>query len=118
MAEITLKMKGCALDFDMFAGDFGDGTDRCLYDKIVKVRKEHRCHICDGETKVGELARSAKWIFDGELMSYYCCQECVIAMAKSEADDDDEEDCGALIESRYAIGDASRNERRMQERAT
>ncbi|WP_265316687.1 hypothetical protein [Yersinia ruckeri] len=40
-------------------------------------------------------------------------------MAKSEADDDDdEEDCGALIESRYAIGDASRNERRMQERAT
>jgi len=118
MVEITQEMKDYALSFDMFAGDFGDGTERCLHDKIVKARKAHRCHICDGVTKAGELARSAKWIFDGELMTYYCCQECVLAMAKCEScDDESAEDGDALIESRYAIGDKARDLRRKQERA-
>lgn len=118
MVKMTKEMKDYALSFDMFSGDFGDVTDRCLRDKIVKVRKAHRCHICDGETKAGELARSAQWIFDGELMTYYCCQDCVIAMAKCEScDDESAEDGDALIENRYALGDRARDLRREQERA-
>ncbi|MFZ1875033.1 MAG: hypothetical protein WAU54_19995 [Chania sp.] len=104
-----------ALDFDLFAGDFGEPGDRCLSNKIVKCRKAHRCHICEGSTVPGEKALSATYVFSGELHSYYCCTACVDAMAKSVTCDYDlesDEDPIDPIDARYALGDEVRANRK------
>lgn len=90
-----------ALDFDLFAGDFGTPGDTELSNKIVTSRGEYKCHICAGEILKGEIHRSAKWKFDGELMPYRCCNECCVAMVKSVNCEYEEED---PIEARYALG--------------
>ncbi|MGU5678135.1 hypothetical protein [Aeromonas allosaccharophila] len=97
-----------ALHFNPFEGDFGSCGDRTLKNKIVKFRKPHICHICDAETKVGETGRNLVEIFEGEIGSFYFCQECCVAMAKSvDGDDDRDDDCDE-IDRRYELG----NERR------
>ncbi|MFQ2273950.1 hypothetical protein [Aeromonas hydrophila] len=93
-----------ALHFNPFEGDFGSCGDRTLKNKIVKFRKPHICHICDAETKVGETGRNLVEIFEGEIGSFYFCQECCVAMANSVDGDED----GFEIDRRYELG----NERR------
>ncbi|AUZ70349.1 MULTISPECIES: hypothetical protein [Citrobacter freundii complex] len=90
-----------ALDFDLFEGDFGTPCDTELSNKIVTSRGEYKCHICAGEILKGENHRSTTWKFDGELMSYRCCNECCVAMVKSVNGEYEEED---PIEARYALG--------------
>ncbi|CNL31245.1 TPA: hypothetical protein ACTR19_002551 [Yersinia enterocolitica] len=100
-----------ALDFDLFEGDIGDGTERCLSDKIVKCRKPHVCYVCGSKIEPGQVARSSTWVFDGELHSYYNCETCVHAMVKSVNSDYDDED---PIHARYEVGEVSRAKREAQ----
>ncbi|ORJ13441.1 hypothetical protein A7D02_07455 [Aeromonas salmonicida] len=97
-----------ALHFNPFEGDFGSCGDRTLKNKIVKFRKPHICHICDAETKVGETGRNLVEIFEGEIGSFYFCQECCVAMANSVDGDEDGDEDGFEINRRYELG----NERR------
>lgn len=97
-----------ALDFDLFEGDFGEPGDTELSNKIVTGRGEYKCFICYGTILKGEVHRSAKWKFDGELMLYRCCNECCVAMVASVEGDYEESD---PTEARYTLG----HERKMQE---
>ena len=90
-----------ALDFDLFEGDFGTPGDKELSNKIVTSRGEYKCHICAGPILKGEIHRSATWKFDGELMSYRCCNACCVAMVASVCGDYEEND---PIEACYALG--------------
>lgn len=92
-----------ALDFNLFEGDFGCQSDTQLTSKIVKVRKEHECHICSSKTKVGSYARHDVWIFDGEFMKYYVCQDCLDAIIQYENEDWNEEDEQDPVDKRYAM---------------
>jgi len=69
----------------------------------VKVRKEHECHICSNNTQVGSYTRYSVWIFDGDFMKYYVCQDCMDAIVKYENDDFDDEDELTPIEKRYNL---------------
>ncbi|PHM61878.1 hypothetical protein [Xenorhabdus ishibashii] len=93
------------LSFDLFWGDFGDGSERCLKDKIGITRKSARCHICDEIIPLKSIARLSTWVFDGEIIHYRCCTICCDAMAKFNSDDDE------LIDDRYEIGETSRMNR-------
>lgn len=87
------------LEFDPFEGDFGDQGDLVLSDKVVKVRKERTCSHCGSLVKIGEYARSMSAKFDGELMSYTWCTECINLMHSivvSEENDDEEYDMDVL----------------------
>ena len=79
------------LDFDLFEGDFGSSDDKEIDNKIVKVRKEHECHICSMNTPTGSYARYDVWIFDGEFMKYYVCQDCLDAIIQYENEEYDED---------------------------
>jgi hypothetical protein len=108
--ELKLKLED-AINFDPFEGDFGDGNDCTLKDKIVTARKEHTCYICNGTVKVGELARNMVQVFEGQIGSWYFCQECCIAMTKIfeyNNDIDSEEDQDEL-DKRYTLGHNRRN---------
>ncbi|MBE8596746.1 hypothetical protein [Xenorhabdus sp. BG5] len=52
-----------------FYGDFGDGSERCLKDKIDITRKSARYHICDEIIPPKSTARLSTWVFDGEIMT-------------------------------------------------
>ena len=98
-----------ALEFDLFAGDFGGSDDVELSNKIVTGRGEYTCFICFGAIVKGEVHRSAKHKFDGELMSYRVCNEFCKAMASSVNydfmnDDEGVEDEQDPINARYALG--------------
>lgn len=95
-----------ALEFDLFAGDFGDSDDVELSNKIVTGRGEYTCFICYGPIVKGEVHRSAVHKFDGELMTYRVCNECCKAMASSVNYDcsDDDDDGQGPIDARYALG--------------
>ncbi|MDX7989494.1 hypothetical protein FE392_19780 [Xenorhabdus sp. 12] len=96
------------LSFYLFEGDFGDGSERCLKDKIGITRKESHCHICDEIIPQKSIARLSTWVFDGEILHYRCCTACCDAMVSSVNGDDDE---FSLIEERYEIGETSRMNR-------
>ncbi|MFQ1985183.1 hypothetical protein ACK34N_07595 [Aeromonas veronii] len=105
---MNIQLLESALHFNPFEGDFGSCGDRTLKNKIVKFRKPHVCHICDAETKVGETGRNLVEIFEGEIGSFYFCQECCVAMAKSvDGDDDGDDDCDE-IDRRYELGNDRR----------
>ncbi len=91
-----------ALDFDLFQGDYGAPGDTELANKIVTGRGVYKCFICKGEISKGERHRSCTWIFDGELMSYRCCNPCCVAMVASVNCDYEEDD---PIDARYSIGE-------------
>lgn len=98
-----------ALMFNPFEGDFGCPEDRTLKDKIVKFRKQHTCHICQGDTEIGEVGRNIVSVFDGELVPFYFCNECCEAMVVSEEEcnDDSEDDYDPYekITKQYRLGE-------------
>ncbi len=81
---LTEQQKVDALQTDMFAGDWGDGTERCLENKIVMGRVSAPCSWCGLPTKPKTHHRTLKMIFDGEIMFYRYCESCCKAMAASE----------------------------------
>ena len=92
-----------ALDFNLFEGDFGSPDDKEFDNKIVKVRKEHECHICSLRTPVGSYARYSVWLFDGDFMKYYVCQDCLDAIVQYENEEYDEEDELTPVDKRYRL---------------
>ncbi len=78
-----------ALDFDPFDGDFGDGNDRSLRDKIVKTRKRSKCSHCAELIAVNQLTRARTDVIEGSMMSWRWCQTCTELMALTFSKDDD-----------------------------
>ncbi|UJL36153.1 IST3 family protein [Pantoea agglomerans] len=98
-----------ALDFDLFQGDFGDQDDVELSNKIVTGRKKYTCFVCYGDIQPEEIHRSMVCKFDGELMTYRCCNICCKAMVVSvNGDYLETEDGEDPIDARYALGDQLR----------
>lgn len=85
------------LAFYPFDGEYGNPGDVTLRDYIVKSRTTHVCHICGCSIKPGSIVRSLVEKIDGELMSFYFCTECCVAMEKSWSDD------GKSLNKRYAM---------------
>ena len=48
----------------------------CHTQKIVKVRKTHKCCQCQKDIEVGERALCEKGFMDGQPCSAYTCIEC------------------------------------------
>lgn len=48
----------------------------CHIQKIVKVRKEHKCRSCQKDIKAGENALCEKGFIDGQPHSAYTCIDC------------------------------------------
>ncbi|MGO0198168.1 hypothetical protein ACTJOD_24715 [Citrobacter freundii] len=110
MSNIDKQALEDALDFDLFAGDFGDSDDVELSNKIVTGRGEYICFICYGAIAKGESHRYAVHKFDGEIMTYRVCYECCKAMVSSVNYDhsDDTDDGQEPIDARYALGEQRR----------
>lgn len=79
-----------ALEYDPFAGDFGDQGDRMLSDKIVKFRRgDSLCRECRGRIRPGSLGRSLKMLWaDRGPVTYRVCEDCTNAMALAIETDD------------------------------
>lgn len=87
-----------ALCFDPFEGD--RDTDVVTFsDKIVIVRKQHRCTVCLGKVRRGEQARALTQRFDGGVETFRICVLCLRAAVL------DDRDCDwQRMELRYAVG--------------
>lgn len=99
MSALPFDEDDC-LALNPFEGDFGDGRDRTLSDRIVKAGKDHIgvCHDCAGDVIKGERHRSRVDIADGSFFTFRWCGECCAAMASSWEDD------GKAMEERVRIG--------------
>jgi len=86
MIELSKSQKQSLLYFDVFDGDFGDPGDKCLENKIVKCKKENKCHGCGENTEIGtfNLVKKMIWADDGKLVSYRWCQNCCNKMLNEE----------------------------------
>jgi len=85
MKELNERL---VIEFDPFQGDFGDGTEVNLKDKVGKTRKTHLCHHCNKDIPVGETARIRVDIYEGEFCTYYWCNSCCKAMEVYDEDND------------------------------
>lgn len=47
-----------------------------LFDKIVKSRKQHKCHECYRIIEKGEKYRSEKYVFEGKIDKHNTCLDC------------------------------------------
>ena len=43
------------LGYNIFEGDFGDGTDRCLVDRIYTAKRRGTCRECLGQGALGRF---------------------------------------------------------------
>ncbi|MEN6462796.1 MAG: hypothetical protein ABFC94_15685 [Syntrophomonas sp.] len=50
-----------------FQDDYGDDYNTLLNDKIIKARKQHKCHMCEGSIKTGDIARSMNIVVDEKI---------------------------------------------------
>lgn len=86
---MSTKYDSTAIEFDPFAGD--DGDERVLQDEMVKARKRHACFHCAQTINVGDVHRSRRAVFDGDMMSWRWCPACCAAMViEMNADRDSE----------------------------
>lgn len=102
------------LNFRPFQGDETDTTE--LRDRMVMVRYSHRCQICWGRIEGGDYVRALTERNNEtkQVMTFYFCELCCTAMAKSWSP----KDAGRTIEHRYGIGqDRARVARRKGEAA-
>ena len=86
-----------ALTFDAFEGDFGYGDECTIKNKIVKAKKEHKCHNCNEKILKGEKNRIMVEKVNGELMTFRWCALCCVAMIC------DEESGGASFDQRSRL---------------
>jgi hypothetical protein len=89
-----------SLQYNPFAGDFGDVWDRCFRDKLVTFRKSGHCSHCSGQVQAKTIGRSLTmyWADDKKVHTYRYCSDCTAAMATSVAKEDHgpiEERCAA-----------------------
>ena len=71
-----------ALEYDPFAGDFGEPDDVVLKDKIAIARKAGPCHICSSEIQPKEQMRLRTEVFGGEISTFRWCNDCCVAMVE------------------------------------
>ena len=57
---------------------------RPLNEKLVNVRKPHRCVWCGEHIQIGQTAFYRAYVFDQSFMSDYLHPECMVAMMHSE----------------------------------
>jgi hypothetical protein len=76
------------LNTDLFAGDYGEPSDRTLSNKMVVAAKSHQCGHCKGPIAKRERHRCFVEIFDGEMTTGRCCAECCAAMVKDYDEND------------------------------
>jgi len=74
------------LSHDLFAGDFGDGSERTLCNKIAIAKRGGKCRECTGPIKKGETIRVIKMVDSEGFYGGRCCQACCDAMALSASD--------------------------------
>ena len=78
---------------DLFAGDFGDGSERTLIDELRIAKRMGPCRECDRGIKKGDLVRVVKMAdsegFYGGRLCAACCDE---TYARYEDDMDGDED--------------------------
>lgn len=79
--KFTIEEKERIIEFDPFAGDFGDG-EILLEDKIRTSRKEHECFHCGNIIKRGEQYRDKIEIVYNKFIHFKWCTECCQAMLK------------------------------------
>lgn len=65
------------LDSQIFAGDM-DGSESNFSEKIVKIRKEHTCCVCESEMPKGTKMLSQRTVVqDLGWCSCYICLPCI-----------------------------------------
>lgn len=65
------------IDSQIFAGDM-DGSESNFSEKVVKIRKLHKCCICEREIPKGEKMLMQRAIVEGMgWRSCYICLSCV-----------------------------------------
>jgi hypothetical protein len=79
-----------AVTSDLFAGDFGDGSERTLADHLTITKRAGVCRECDKPISKGEIARVIKMV-DSE--GFYGGRVCVRCLdedyAETHGDEDD-----------------------------
>lgn len=101
MTPLTAQQEKECLDYDPFAGDFGDQADRILQDRFNTSNKEYNagsCSICFGVITKGERYRKQVARIDRELKVCRMCSKCCAVMAASWTDN------GVAIEERTELG--------------
>lgn len=88
---------GLVLTFDLFAGDFGDGSERTLVDEIRVAKRGGTCRECAQPIRKGELVRVVKMADSEGLYGGRVCEACCDAFALSV------EDGGEAAEARLAL---------------
>lgn len=89
--------ESAALDYPLFADDFGAPGDRILTDEIRTCRKPRTCCECLGPVQAGTRYRYHVAVYDGAMRCYSFCTDCCAAMAINFDDD------GAAMEVRWAL---------------
>lgn len=93
--------KGLVLTFDLFAGDFGDGSERTLIDEIRVAKRGGKCRECAQPITKGDLVRVIKMADSEGFYGGRVCEACCDAAAMSDKDG------GEAAEARFALRDAA-----------
>lgn len=78
--------KSAVLAEDLFAGDFGDGSERVIVDEVRVVKRRGICRECLGPIRKGEVCRVVKMVDREGFYGGRCCQDCCDAMASADYD--------------------------------
>lgn len=78
--------KSAVVLHDLFAGDFGDGSERTIIDEVRIVKRRGVCRECLGPIKKGEVCRVVKMVDREGFYGGRCCQDCCDAMASNDMD--------------------------------
>lgn len=92
------KQERLCLSYNPFQGDETDVTE--LSDKFVTTRYSHKCQICFEQIAAKSHVRARREVNneDKKVMTFYFCEECCGAMARSWRDE------GRSISERTSIG--------------
>lgn len=96
-ATMGVEWNEQVLSYDIFAGDFGDGSARTLRDEIVVAKRRGTCRECDGPIVKGDIVRAVKMADSEGVYGGRVCFLCCDAMAKSVHDG------GKAITERYSM---------------
>ena len=67
------------IDSQIFSGDM-DGSESNFTEKVVKIRKPHKCCICEREIPKGEKMLMQKAVVEG--MGWCSCYICLTCIEK------------------------------------
>ena len=88
------------LDYDIFDGDFGDGSERQLLNVVRIAKRGGVCRECEQAITKGMLVRVIKMADSEGFYGGRCCEPCCDAQATMTLDP---EDCGDAVTARHAL---------------